>query len=116
MATYLYMQPVTRYVLAGASTTFSTTAMDDASVKTSLPGEVTYTVAGGVGSVSDDQFHAGSSTGPVSVYAQSGSATGEMQLMVVGAITSATIFERQGNLLGIGQGRREHRSGRYRIL
>ena len=91
VATYLYMQPVTRYVLAGASTTFSTTAMDDASVKTSLPGEVTYTVAGGVGSVSDDQFHAGSSTGPVSIYAQSGSATGEMQLMVVGAITSATI-------------------------
>src|SRR5699024_5961730 len=91
VATYLYMEPVARYVLAGASTTFSTTAMDDASAKTSLPGEVTYTVAGGAGSVSDSQFHAGSSTGPVTVYAQSGSATGAMQLMVVGAITSAPL-------------------------
>ena len=91
VATYLYMEPVARYVLAGASTTFSTTAMDDASAKTSLPGEVTYTVAGGAGSVSDSQFHAGSSTGPVTVYAQSGAASGEMQLMVVGAITSATL-------------------------
>lgn len=89
--TYLYMEPSTRYVLAGASTPFSTAAMDDASAKTSLPGEVTYTVAGGVGSVSDSQFHAGSSTGPVTVYAQSGQASGEMQLMVVGAITSASI-------------------------
>lgn len=89
--TYLYMDPVARYVLPGASTTFSTIAVDDASVRTSLPDEVEYTVAGGVGTVSDDQFHAGSTTGPTTVYAQSGSASGQMQLMVIGAITSATL-------------------------
>ena len=88
---YLYMSPVTRYVLPGASTTFSTIAVDDASVRTSLPGEVEYTVAGGVGTVSDDQFHAGSTTGPTTVYARSGSASGEMQLMVIGAVTSSSL-------------------------
>lgn len=90
-ASYLYMEPVARYVLPGASTTFSTLAVDDASVKAALPDEISYKVAGGVGTVSDDQFHAGSTTGPTTVYAESDDASGEMQLMVIGAITSAAL-------------------------
>nr|WP_300127410.1 S-layer homology domain-containing protein [uncultured Butyricicoccus sp.] len=89
--TYLYLVPTARYVLLGADVSFSVTALDDASVKTALPGDVTYTVSGGSGSASGGVFTAGSSAGPVTVYAQSGAATGDMQLMVIGDITTSTI-------------------------
>lgn len=91
IATYLYMEPTMRYVVPGASVPFTISALDDASVKTSIPGEITYTVSGGSGTVNHEQFEAGTATGSTTVYAQSGGATGEMQLMVVGAVTSAKI-------------------------
>lgn len=89
--TYLYMEPSARYVLSGASVPFTVSAFDDASTKAAIPGEITYTVSGGTGTVTNNQFEAGSTTGATTVYAQSGEATGEMQLMVVGAVTSVTI-------------------------
>ncbi len=89
--TYLYMEPSVRYVLPGAAVPFTVSALDDASMKTSIPGEIAYTVSGGAGTVMNSQFEAGLATGPTTVYAQSGDATGEMQLMVVGAVTSAKI-------------------------
>lgn len=96
--TYLYMVPDTRYVLPGVSLPFSVTAVDDASVQTTLSDSITYTVAGGAGSVSDDQFHAGNVTGPVTISAQAGTATGNLHLMVIGAITNA-VFTANGKEL-----------------
>ncbi len=89
--TYLYMEPSTRYVLPGATVPFNISALDDASVKTTTPSDILYTVAGNAGTASHEQFHAGTTTGATTVYAQSGEATGEMELMIVGAITSAKI-------------------------
>lgn len=91
IATYLYMDPTFRYVLPGASTAFTITAFDDASAKAAMPGDISYTVSGNAGTVTHEQFTAGTTTGATTIYAQSGTAAGEMQLMVVGAVTSAEI-------------------------
>ncbi len=89
--TYLHMEPTTRYVLPGATLPFRTSAFDDASSAAALPSDIAYTVAGNAGIASDGRFEAGTKTGATTVYAQSGAATGEMDLMVIGDITSAKL-------------------------
>lgn len=88
---YLYMEPISRYVLGGSTVDFTVQAVDRGFHKTSVPQEISYTASAGSVDAAAKRYTAPETAGRVTVNAAGEGATGEMALMVITTPTSITI-------------------------
>jgi len=104
-AAKLFVYPYGKVVLGGTSVELSTLATDANYQAAKVPGTVSYSVSGDVGSVSGSTFTAAKgvdATGSIS--AQTGSLKGSTAITVVSSPDTLTVKDAAGNILGGDQG------------
>ena len=91
VTTRLFLTPSYRYVMPGASTWFSVKGVDTSYALADTPTELTYSVSGALGTVTNQTFTAGASTGTATITASDGAVSGSMQVCVTGDIQSIAL-------------------------
>ena len=81
-----HLTPSYRYVMPGASTWFSVKGVDAAYATAADPTDLTFTVSDGLGTVENQTFTAGMTTGVATIGATDGVISGEMQVCVTGDV------------------------------
>lgn len=82
-AEHLHISKSNQLVMPGADVTLSTAASDAQYEKVSLPGAVSYSVAGGEGEINGSVYTAGSKTGEIEITAKSGNLKASTNIDVV---------------------------------
>ena len=82
------LTPSYRYVMPGASTPFTVTGADASYGPASAPSDLTYTVSNELGTVQDETFTAGTTTGTATITASNGVVSGSMAVCITGDIQS----------------------------
>lgn len=95
----LYLEPVSRYVLAGGTVDFVVQAVDSSYHKTALPSSIQYTASSGAVDGAAMRYTAPASAGRVTVNASGDGASGEMALMVISSPTAITLSQ-NGSAVG----------------
>ncbi|MBR6351566.1 MAG: phosphodiester glycosidase family protein, partial [Firmicutes bacterium] len=96
----LYVYPYDQIVLAGSSLTFDAKASDGNYHAASMPGNISFSASGRLGSFDGNVFTASAGTsGTGTVNAQSGRVSGSTQITVVDTPDSITICDENGKTL-----------------
>lgn len=85
------LTPSYRYVMPGASTWFSVKGADASYGPADAPTDLAYTVSGDMGTVSNQTFTAGMTTGSATITGSNGVVEGAMTVCVTGDIQSITL-------------------------
>ena len=85
------LTPSYRYVMPGASTWFSVKGADASYGPADAPTDLAYTVSGDMGTVSNQTFTAGITTGSATITGSNGVVEGAMTVCVTGDIQSITL-------------------------
>lgn len=85
------LTPSYRYVMPGASTWFSVKGADASYGPAEAPTDLAYTVSGDLGTVSNQTFTAGMTTGNATITGSNGVVEGAMTVCVTGDIQSITL-------------------------
>lgn len=85
------LTPSYRYVMPGASTWFSVKGADASYGPADAPTDLAYTVSGDMGTVSNQTFTAGMTTGSATITGSNGVVEGAMTVCITGDIQSITL-------------------------
>lgn len=86
------LTPSYRYLMPGASTTFSIKGADASYGPAEAPADLTYTVSNNLGTVEGQTFTAGMQTGKVTVTGSNGLVDGAMELCITGDVHAITLL------------------------
>lgn len=95
---HVVLTPTYRYILPGASTTFTVKGADAAFYAAPAPQDLTYTVTGMSGTVEGQTFTAAKEPGTAVVTASNDTAEGSMMICVTEAVTSIQLLHGENTL------------------